>query len=49
MEFNLSFAGHEDSDDGLLEVEDTGAYSLKAKEEDDSELVVSKTVVTILQ
>lgn len=52
MEFNLSFAeqrSHEDSDEGLLEEESGGAYSLKAEEEDDSDLVVSRTVITVLQ
>lgn len=52
MEFNLSFAeqcSHEDSDEGPLEEESGGAYSLKAEEEDDSDLVVSRTVITVLQ
>ena len=52
MEFNLSFvdqSNQEDSDEGLLEEESEGAYSLKAEEEDNSDVVVSKTVITIVQ
>ena len=53
VEFNLSFttsASQDDSDGELLvEEPDEGAYSLKAEEQDDSELVVSKAIVTILQ